>query len=253
MSILIVFRGNCDRSDAIDYIYRNHKIKISNYLEENGYKIDYVISSYDENLEMLDKWKRLINPIKIFTMSSHGSNQAHNFMFTIKNIHNEIDYKKYDKILILRFDIIYKRGMKFWNILNKNGFIVPFKEHDIEFYNKTKYTGDSVMWIDTNIFHKVHISLSASYTLYCIDSNLKFVEQREPPFKSILHNVPNIISYFYPDINIDFFIDGYWQSCTVLDKDDKKLNPLFINIFRRYNNDDMYLCELNDNKIDTLC
>ena len=51
-------------------------------------------------------------------MSSHGSNQAHNFMFTIKNIHNEIDYKKYDKILILRFDIIYKRGMKFWNIFH---------------------------------------------------------------------------------------------------------------------------------------
>ena len=27
MSILIVFRGNCDRNNQIDYIYKNHKIK----------------------------------------------------------------------------------------------------------------------------------------------------------------------------------------------------------------------------------
>jgi hypothetical protein len=252
MSILIVFRGNCDRNEQIDYIYENHKIKISNYLEENGYKIDYLISSYNENLEILDKWARFLNPIQIFTMNSHGSNQAHNFIFTIKNIHNHVDYKNYDKILIIRFDIIYKRGMKFWNILNKNGFIVPFKEDSIELYNNTKYTADSIMWIDTKIFHKVYISLSASYTLYCINHNLKFDEQKEPPFKSILHNVPNIISYFYPEINIDFFIDGFWQSCTVLEKGDKRLNPLFINLFRQYNNDDINLCLINDNEIDTL-
>lgn len=252
MSILIVFRGICDRSNQFDYIYNNHKIKISNYLKENGYNIDYIISSYNEKSEILEKWVNLFNPIKVFTMNYEGSTQANNFMFTIKNIHNEIDYKKYDKILILRFDIVYKRGIKFWNIFNKNGFIVPFKEDSIEFYNKTKYNADSIMCIDTNIFHKVYISLSACYTLYCIDKNLKFEEQVEAPFRCALHNIANIISYFYSDINIDFFTDGYWQSCTVLDKEDKKLNPLYINISNKYNNDDMYLCGISDNDIDTL-
>ena len=247
MSILIILRGNSNRHNNYDVFYQNHKLKISDYLTSKGYKIDYILSSYSNEEESLNKYIQLFDPIKVYKRPPENSNQSQQFMFTLESIYTNIDLKKYNKIILLRLDIIYKRGISLWNIFDRNGFITPFKEDTIECYNQNKYHSDVIMIIDSEYFNDMY----NSYKLYCAVPPLRLEGQYPPPFiNTVLHNVGNIIRFYNPQINIYYFIDGFWQSCSEIAGNDVRLNPLFINIRDPYYGNDLNLCGIDDKLID---
>ena len=222
MSILIVFRGNCNRYDNIDLIVSNFIKKIKLPLTNNNYIVDIILSTYKNELNFLEKFKKYLEPIFINLLDGQ-STQKDLFFNTIKFIKNNCDYTKYEKIIFLRFDIIYKVDILHWNIFDKKGIFFPFIEDSEEIYNITKYHSDIIIAVDEIYFDFLYKTMKEFIPLCRSDGFPHF------PYH-ILHNIGNLLNSKYT-VPINYMFDGYYQSSThPTIAVGSKLNPMFVNV-----------------------
>ena len=153
MKILLVFRGEnkkisggkfCDVRKCIP----NNKVRIIDSLRNMGHIVDIMFVTYYS--EYLQDFVEAYNPQKVFTMNYENSSQILNFKFLLENI--ESYACEYDRILVLRFDYLFKKNIEDWNEWQKEGMMFPWKDVNEELYNQRKYTMDGFFCLDSKWF-----------------------------------------------------------------------------------------------------
>jgi hypothetical protein len=147
----IVFRGHNQRSrnnmSALDNV-RNWNKTIFDKLKENNIEYDIFFITY--NSEILSYLKEVLNPKKIILCSDEIKNQADSCQSQKQSLLDSIKlYTKsdihYSKLIILRFDIIYKIPITEWNHFNDEGIILTNK--DVHWPSRKLYS-DIVFIVD---------------------------------------------------------------------------------------------------------
>jgi len=233
MKFLIVYRGNCNRYTNLDLFFKNFLLKIKNPLNLNGHEFDCALFTYQNETSYCDAFIKLFNPkfVKLFSYS----NQKDQFISILKFLNSKI-LDEYDKIIFLRFDICYKMNIMKWDFFDKKGIFFPFKEDSQEFFEKEKLHGDVIIICDTCYMLK----LTQILEKYASESNIYGF----PHFPyNMLHFIPKLLNNLIPVYNL---IDGFFQSNTQLELEDKRINPLYIIMYKVYNFSDFYLLETKD-------
>ncbi len=93
-----------------DECYQSFKTNILNYFKNLNYDVDIYIHTYKSNNE-----KKIINLLKPKKIIFEEFNQNSNQLNSLNKIINEVP-EDYDSYLIVRFDILYKKSMNYFNI-----------------------------------------------------------------------------------------------------------------------------------------
>jgi len=130
MRYCIVFRGHNQRSknnmSALDNI-RNWYRTIFYKLKENNIEYDIFFITYDsEILSGLNTKETILYSDQIKNQSDSCQPQKQSLLDSIK-LYTESEIK-YSKLIILRFDIIYKIPITEWNHFNDEGIILTNKD-----------------------------------------------------------------------------------------------------------------------------
>lgn len=143
----IIFRGENERN------YRNYvdsrlnvpnwETNIFNDLRNNGIEYDIVFITYESNI--LESLKTMIPTKEVILCEKKESSQ-------IKNFHIVDEYMKkkdkYDRFIILRFDVYYKQKITTWNNWNqKHSICLPNKDTT---WNQTRFYNDLIFIIDSD-------------------------------------------------------------------------------------------------------
>lgn len=147
MKLCIIFRGETVRPNVrLDKNIDNWNTTIFNDLKNNNHITSCHIAfiTYDSN--MIEYLKSEINPDEVILYPFQPDNyygQIYNFDKV--NDYIQINKNKFDRFVILRFDIIYNIPITQWNHWNSCGIILPSK--DIT-WNHTRLYNDLVFIID---------------------------------------------------------------------------------------------------------
>jgi len=251
-SVLIIIRGNTNRHTEYERFFKNHEIKIASYLKYLNYNIDYMLSSYD-NEDSLSYYINYFKPIHIYKRSPDKSDQVHLFFNTLNNVINDIEITKYEKIIIIRFDVIYKRGIYFWNMFNDKDMTVLFKEQNLEDYLNKKRISDILFIFNTKNFKKINESLYHLYSKYYETDEKLDIKNEHILDEKTLHGVYKMLLYnnSTKDVTIEFSSNELHNSISNLCETDVLLSPFHIHLSRSYNLLDEYLTEISDDQIST--
>lgn len=212
---LVAFRG------AYDYVKNPTMVCeniIKNIITSSPHDVDVYFFTYDNDLDKLKIYDSYLKPKKIY-FTKDG--QIENFKESLQILENY--YKTYDYVLFLRFDIIYK--MPILNFCSKDGITVTYKEDGIEMFQRHGLYGDVIICISSSRFSEI------SKSLLCESAMAEYLIPT-------LHSICSIINRRFPDVPINTMIDGYYQSNTSLPVDDKRLNPIYIQVKYQYNGKD---------------
>jgi hypothetical protein len=146
MKICIIFRGENVRPNVhLDKNVENWKTTIFNNIINNNYDPYITFITYDSN--MLDYLKKEINPneVILYPYRNNDDGQSQIYNFEKVNDYIQINKNKFDRFVILRFDIIYNINITRWNCWTETGIILPSK--DIT-WNSTLLYNDLVFIID---------------------------------------------------------------------------------------------------------
>jgi hypothetical protein len=231
--LLVVFRGenkrwNGDRYHDVRKCIPNNKARIINSLRLMGHEVDIIFCTYDS--EYINAFQSAYEPIKIYCMDYNGSSQHKNFKFTLDCIENHID--DYDKVIILRFDLLFKKNISEWPMWNQEGIMFPWKDNDLASYELRKYCQEVIISIDKAWYKEFK----------------KLYDLTHEKWKDItwgLHFLTTELS-LYGRIPF-FFMEGdvCWCSNTSQMEPFCK-NPYLINSIYRYYHDDYHLTQITD-------
>jgi len=225
-----LFRGTFNKVEDPTKICINILKYIIEPLHSNNIDTDIIFCTYQTNLDKLKIYETYLKPIKIiYTNNGQNINFKESLMF-IKDI-----YDTYDYIIFLRFDVIYKMNIIDWNISNKDGLILPFKEDSEHVFKTKNYYGDVII-----IIHKL------SYLNFLNAFNLAFNNHLNDYIvcggaNIILHNLVSIVQKYNPNTNINTIVDGYYQSNTGVPENDIRLSPIYIQVKYTYYGSDKSL------------
>jgi len=220
MKILLVFRGDYRQVERPEFVCENIIKQIIKPIQEQNNSVDVVFCTYIDDVSKLNVYISAINPMGIlFTDNGQVPNfkQALSFVY---DVHNDYDY-----IIFLRFDIIYKKSIDCWNVFDKEGLIMTFKEDTEQFFNEKRLYGDVIIIMSKSSYTKIMESIIETH-------DFRFF----PP--TCLHNIYTMVKEFYSEISIHTIVDGYYQSKTSLPAGDTRLNPLYIQVKYEYNGAD---------------
>jgi hypothetical protein len=226
MRNLIVFRGDYAQVRYPKAVCKNLHSYVLQYMKEKGIGIDVIFCTYPSDIDKLKVYENSFNPINIYYTES---GQVLNFKESLRRAHDI--YNKYDYIIFLRFDIVYKMNISEWDIFTKEGVILPYKERT-NYYDTQSLYGDVIIVMSQYVFSE------AAYALLSCNVNAFH----------LLHNISSIIQSRSPHITIHTIVDGHYQSNTGLKMHDTRLNPIYIQVRYAYAGADkhLYLEYLND-------
>lgn len=236
MRILVVFRGenkrwNNGRWHDVRMCIPNNKVRLINSLRSKGYIVDIIFCTYDS--EYLNSYVDSYNPLHVYKMPYEGSSQHINFNFVLDSCLNH--YNMYNKIIILRFDLLFKKNITEWPMWDKAGIMFPWKDHTLEAYNQRKYCQEVIISIDTQYFKEFKTLYQNEYTKW----------------KDITWGLHFLTTILDKHASIPFFFmegDIAYESNTYVPKNDhtghNKKNPYLINAIYDYALDDRYLVDV---------
>lgn len=240
MKYLVIYRGKIGRFQDLELLYNNFINKIHNPLIINNNSVDIILTSYDNESYIMDKYKDKFKPIDTHIMKYNNSTQVDNFIFVLSTLKNY--YENYDRILILRYDICYKKNIMSWDIYNKKGIFFPYKEDSKELFKNHNYVSDTIILIDKEYFIPLFNTLNDIYPLHISKTPILLNGHLQYPFLyTILHDIKSILEYKNINIPINFLIEGYFQSNTEIPLNDIRLSPLYIMMHKNYYNNDTYM------------
>jgi hypothetical protein len=228
--ILVVFRGENKRfNDGIWYDVRacipNNKRRIIESLKQMNHDVHVYLATYRS--EFLQCYIEEYNAEKIFLMDYDKSSQHLNFKFVLESIAPFAN--DFDKIIILRFDLLFKKDISTWPMWDKEGIMFPWKDVSLELYNLRKYCQEVIISIDSkylNEFKDLYIEKFEHWK--DITWGLHFLTVLLEEYKKIPF----------------FFMEGdtCWESNTSTNGADfNKKNPYLINSIYMYGHDDLHL------------
>lgn len=149
MKICIVFRGhNARLSDQtrryIDILmcWNNIKSTILDDLTRNGYEYDLVFITYPS--EIVDLINKIIQPKHLIQIQCN--NQGENMLNIIDFMYNYRN--EYDRFIILRCDMMYRRTVTNWPKWNNNGIVLA--NRDVHWPTRKLYS-DTIFIVDDNM------------------------------------------------------------------------------------------------------
>ncbi len=225
MNILIIFRGGYDRVKTPHSISNNIIKYIIEPLHSQGYNVETKFCTYDYDLNKLQVFKDKLHPSKIHCVRNGQYNNFKDALHITRDIYN-----KYDYIIFLRFEIIYKTNIIDWNIFNKEGMIFPYKEDCDTWYKRSILYGDCILIFSKQYY--IHI-----INVLLLTDNSEFMG---------LHNIEHIVHSKIPTIPMHCILSGQYNSNTGLPKNDPALSPLYIGTCWQYNNNDLDLYLITD-------
>ena len=219
MKVLLVFRGGYSKIDPA-LLSKNIHDKVFTPLTENKIEYSTLFYTYATDLEKLNALKEGLNASEV-NYTQDG--QIINFKEAIKDICKRHD--TYDYTIFLRFEIVYKLDIMKWNIFTQSGVIFPFKENCFTLFTSTNQYSDIIIAVSKECIKP-------------LSSVLDQADISEYTNTNTLHNLGTIINRHDYDIPVLCMLEGYYQSNTSLDRDDDRLNPMFIMLHYRYNGRD---------------
>lgn len=229
--ILIVFRGENKRwnNGSFHDVRRcipNNKVRIIDSIRKMGYEADVIFCTYDS--EYLHSYVEAYNPKHVFKMDYAGSSQHKNFKFVLDCV--DTMYKEYDRIIILRFDLLFKKNISEWDTWTKSAIMFPWKDNNATEYEERKYCQEVIIAIPCELFKEFKDLYNATYEKWKdITWGLHFLTTE-------LFKYEKIPYYFMEG-------DKCWISNTSLNHPDSK-NPYLINSIYKYYMDDYYLADV---------
>ncbi len=214
MKVALLLRGISYRKK---YIKKNgcHKNWMINYeLSRNSIydncislfeNCDVYISSYksEKETDIIEYFKP-----KRYIFKPFGGSQHKCLINGLNLVLDEHNKKPYDLLIILRFDIKLNAPITSHNIMYDK-FNFCFKENNEK------------LWLDTNMVGDcVHV-LNGKYILYMIKT-IKNCTTSASSNDPSLHRIYKMLVYFIKDENINFMIDGCYNSYTF-----KQKNPIY--------------------------
>jgi len=238
MKILIVFRGGYTRVSNPQSVCNNIKNYIINPLINKNHLVNTVFYTYNTDPNKLNIYKENLKPIKIaFT----NDGQVVNFKELLTDLKSGI-FLNYDMIVILRFELIYMLNIIEWNILNKEGIILPFKEDKIETYQKERLYSDTIIIISSNYFLKVVNAILEHEFIH---------NANKPGVLPSLHELGILFHDKFPEIPFSCIVNGYYHSLSpalpvVLQ------NPIYIQVHNILYNEHTYKHLISENSTQQL-
>lgn len=226
--LLVAFRGenkrwNNYRYHDVRHCIPNNKVRILDSLRSMGHEIELIFCTYDS--EYLQSYVDAYKPMKVYTMDYNGSSQHKNFKFTLDCVANHIN--SYDKVIILRFDLLFKKNISEWSMWDKEGIMFPWKDNDKAAYELRKYCQEGIISIDRKWFGEFKQLYDSTHEKWRdITWGLHFLTTELELYQKIPF----------------FFMEGetYWCSNTSLTEPFCK-NPYLVNSIYPYLHDDYYL------------
>jgi hypothetical protein len=220
MKLLLVFRGDYKQVDNPDFVCENIKKQIIRPLEQQDSSADIIFCTYNHDMPKLDAYISALNPMGILYTNNGQVPNFKEALWFVSDVHNDYDY-----IIFLRFDIIYKKSIRYWNVFKKEGLIMTFKEDSEQFFIRNSLYGDVIIIISKQSYTPIMKSLIGTHDSHYVPL-------------TCLHNIYTIVKYFHPEISIHTIVDGYYQSKTSLPAGDVRLNPLYIQVKYEYHGAD---------------
>ena len=221
--ILVVFRGEnkrfCNNTfNDTRYCIPNNKFRLIDGLKRLGYEVDVMFVTYTS--EYIQDFVNGYEPKKVFLMDYEGSSQHLNFKFLLESIEPFVN--DYERILVFRFDFLFKKNIEEWGDWEKEGIMFPWKDVSEQIYNERKYTMDGFFCLDPKWF-------------------LKFKQMYDSVYKNWL-GVTNGLHFLTTeldktDIPFYFMEKECYESNTSLPSLGHK-NPYCINFLYKYYHDD---------------
>jgi hypothetical protein len=212
MKFLIVFRGGYDRITDPGFLCRNVIKQIIEPLTQDGHTVETIFFTYNTDPAKLKIYSDNLHPKNI---SFTSSGQIINFKEALHGL--KPIYSEYDYILFFRFELIYKMNIMEWNLFDKEGVILPYKEACYERGTPGELYGDNIIIFTKKYFMQiVDLMLNPTWPYFGNGIN------------ATLHNIGTHIKNNHPDIPLHCIVDGYYQSFSRLPPGDIRLNPLYI-------------------------
>jgi hypothetical protein len=229
--VLIVFRGEHMRKKNGHFldcrkVIPNNKKRVLESIQNMGHEITVWFCTYDS--EYLNDFKVAYNCSECFLQDYHTSSQHKNFKFVLDSI--EPVHKEFDKIIILRFDYLYKKNFSDFNWWDKEGIVFPFKDNDPVSYEERKYCFEGFILITKEWFQPF----------------LELYLQNYIEWKEITYGLHFLTTLLFKNGAIPYHYmegDTCWISNTSLAHPTCK-NPYFINLLYTYYHDDYSLVEI---------
>jgi hypothetical protein len=188
MKILLIFRGENKRFSGESFhdvrmCIPNNRVRIIDSLRKMGYIVDIIFVTYSS--EYLQTFVEEYNPNKVFCMDYESSSQHINFKYVLECI--EPYASEYDRILVLRFDYLFKKNIEEWNEWQKEGIMFPWKDVSEELYIQRKYTMDGFFCLEPKYFIEFKQMYDSTYKSWLgITGGLHFLttelEKTDIPF-----------------------------------------------------------------------
>jgi|APCry1669191674_1035369.scaffolds.fasta_scaffold14610_2 hypothetical protein len=164
MKVLVVFRGENKRLSGgtfrdIRMCIPNNKFRIIDSLKRMGYEVDIMFVTYSS--EYLQEFVEAYKPKEVFLMDYEGSSQHLNFKFLLESI--EPYTKMYERILVFRFDFLFKKNIEDWGEWRKEGIMFPWKDVSEEIYKERQYTMDGFFCLDPKCFSEFKNMYDSTY------------------------------------------------------------------------------------------
>lgn len=225
MKILIIFRGGYTRVSNPQHVCNNVLKYIIAPLKDLNHIINIAFYTYNNDKDKLKIYTDSFNPIKIvFTESG----QIINFKTALLDLKNL--YKEYDTLIFLRFELIYTMNIIDWNILDKEGIILPFRENSIDMYEKEGLYGDNIIILSNKYFLMI--------TDLIMQHNFTHNIDHLNPLNATLHDLGLIIHKKNPGIPFHCILDGYYQSLSPTNPEVQ--NPIYIQVHNQLYNENTY-------------
>ena len=222
MKVLLVFRGDYNLVTDPTFVCNNIQKYITEPMKENNIGVDIIFCTYKSNLDKLKIYELSLKPNKIYFTSNGQIINFKESLTLVKDMHCLYDY-----VIFLRFDAIYKTDINKWNIFNREGVTLPFKEDSEGLFNSHGFYSDIIIIIHKLSFLDVVNSVThAGLDMFPCNT---------------LHAIGTIIKKQYSDIKINTILDGYYQSNTQYPSDDIRLSPLHILVKHPYSGSDKHL------------
>lgn len=227
--ICVVFRGENKRYSSnsfhdIRFCIPNNKVRLLDSLKQMGHTVTVYFVTYPS--EHLQNFIEAYTPEKVFLMEYEGSSQHLNFKYLLECV--EPLASEFDRILVFRFDFLFKKNISHWNDWMKDGIMFPWKDVSEEIYNERKYTMDGFFCLDPKLFSDFKKMYDTTYkNYYGITNGLHFLTTELEK----------------TDIPFYFMESGCYESNTSLPTLGHK-NPYCINFLYNYYHDDIYLVNI---------
>lgn len=183
MKIAILFRGfhyyenknivrgaHITRQRTFDYrdCFQNIKNNIIIPLRKN-HEVDIYLVTYHSPIE-----QQLGNNFKYIKFVPFSNTQKQTLIAGLEFVKNV----KYDRVIVLRLDLVYKKPIIKWNIpFEKNTVYLPWREYK-HLWNKQRRTGDTIFIVDSCLGEFIHVlkQINNTHVIYNkLKMNVKFI------------------------------------------------------------------------------